>query len=101
MLVLSIEDKPNVSKKNGLTYHSYAIKYGVKRNYEVGEVIKEYSTTLNNSRDIEKLIKEGKIKTYKDLEGREIMLFRAIPVFLSDYEKKWNVIQADTLILLK
>ena len=101
MLVLEIKEEVYHSTKNGKDYLSYPIRYGIEREVNGQKVMQLGYCKLANSNSIQKLIAKGKIKTYKDLEGKEVELFRSFPVYLSDAEKKQGqVFSPDTLVLL-
>lgn len=99
MLILSVEEKVYHSDKTNKDYYSYKFKGGEEREVNGTKVLRETSVTLQNSTSVQEYIAKGKIKTYKDLEGKHALFCRKLPVFLSDYEKQFNVVNADLMIL--
>ena len=101
MLVLEITEEVNHSQKNGKDYYSYPIKYGEEREVNGNKVLSLGYCKLSNSTSIQQLIAKGKIKSYKDLEGKEIALYKKFPVYMSDKEKEQGrIFSPDTLVLL-
>lgn len=101
MLVLEIKEEIYHSEKNGKDYKSYPIRYGIEREVNGQKVMSLGYCKLQNSSSIQQLIAKGKIKTYKDLEGKEISLYKSFPVYLSPLEKQQGqVFSPDTLVLL-
>lgn len=100
MLVLDIQERAYQSK-TGQVYRSYRIKYGVEKDHGFTKALTEYSVNLNNSRDIDALVKSGKIHSYEELKGKEVVLMREIPAFLQDFEIQYKTLNADRLFLSK
>lgn len=99
MKVLRVFDKVNVSPKNGKAYHNCTLTVGVPRVYDDGtQTVKEYSVKLT-SNCVEQTLQRYQFNSIEDLKGRDVKAFRQAPIFLSDFEKQYNVVLCDTLVV--
>lgn len=99
MKVLRVFDKVNVSPKNGKAYHNCTLTVGVSRVYEDGtQTVKEYSVKLT-SNCVEQTLQRYQFNSIDELKGRDVKAFRQAPIFLSDFEKQYNVVLCDTLVV--
>lgn len=99
MRVLRVLDRVNVSAKNGKSYHNCTLTVGVPRVYEDGtQTIKEYSVRLT-SNCVEQTCQRYNLRSIEELKGREVKAYRSAPIFLSDFEKQYNVVLCDTLVV--
>lgn len=99
MLIISVEEKVTHSAKNGKDYYSYKFVGGEESEVNGVKVLTKRNINLQNSTSVQEYVAKGKIKSYKDLEGKYAIFCRKCPVYLSEYEKKYNVVNADLMIL--
>lgn len=99
MKVLDVKDNVNVGS-NGKAYHNLTLKVGVPKDYDGVTVLKEYSIRFT-SNCVEKLLYSQVIRDVQELKGKDIDAYRSAPVYLSDFEKKYNLVMCDVLVIRK
>lgn len=101
MEVLNVKEKCSHSDKTGKDYYSYDFDLGYMSRVGEKEVFKSVKVHLRNNIDIQNMLQQKIISSYKDMIGHDIELGRRCPVWLSEYEKKYNTVQADCIISYK
>lgn len=99
MKVLDVKDKINPGK-DGKSYHNLTLKVGVPKDYDGTTVLKEYSIRCTHQ-CVENLLYSRAIRDVQELKGKEIDAYRTAPIFLSDFEKKYNIVQCDVIVIRK
>lgn len=99
MKVAVINQDRGYTAKNGITYYNYYVTLAVKKTIN-GIEGSEFVRCTFMDQAVRSLLEAGKIKQYKDLEGKELKYVgRSFPTYLDKFEKQNGVIKYDTVIL--
>lgn len=98
-VVQIISDKGYLSK-NGITYFNYYVTGAVKKVINGVEGNEFVKVTLMDSA-VRPLLENGTLHNYKELEGKEIDIYRKYPAYLDKIEKMNGVIKYDLIQIRK
>lgn len=99
MKVLQVYDKVNVSEKNGRAYHNCTLTCGVPHRYDDGtEVVREIKVRLTSG-CVDDVLQRNQFRSMDELKGRNVRCFREAPIYLSEFEKNYNVVLCDVVVL--
>lgn len=98
-VVLINADKGYLSK-NGITYFNYYVTAVVERTIN-GETGNEFVRFTLMDGAIRPLLENGTLRNYKDLEGKNIDVYRKYPAYLDKIEKMNGVIKYDLVQIRK
>lgn len=98
MRVLNVYDKVNISEKNNRAYHNCTLTCGVIRNYDGQEVMREVRVRLTSS-CVDEVMNRYQLRSMDELKGKNVSCYRQAPIYLSDFEKQFNIIMCDVLVI--
>lgn len=101
MIIINVEKTETVSKSNGKTYYNYRVEYGQKKEKNGIEFMDRYSSNCRNLDVIDDLCRSGKIQKPEDLIGKDCYLGCSLPHYLNDFEKQYNALPIDTILIKK
>lgn len=100
MKVVQINCDKGYLSKNGITYFNYYVTGAVKKVINGVEGNEFVKVTLMDSA-VRSLLENRVINNYKDLEGKEIDVYRKYPAYLDKIEKMNGVIKYDLIQIRK